>query len=151
KSLEGRDPVGLPNAKAGLGTLSVSGRWESKDLFWTYTSFVQPPAISYYRGTNAGFELGQWWKSSVPVKSDDFEVKQVRYKSKDGTEIPMFLVHKKGLELNGDNPVFLTGYGGFNLSRTPNFGATIALWVEQGGVYALPSLRGGGEFGEEWH
>src|SRR4029453_199544 len=83
--------------------------------------------------------------------AEEFEVKQVRYQSKDGTEIPMFIVHKKGLTLDGTNPTFLTGYGGFNLSRTPAFSATAALWGEHGGVFALPNLRGGGGFGEAWH
>jgi prolyl oligopeptidase len=141
-----------PEAKDGIGSMRISGRWDNPDFFWTYTSFVQPPLISYMRRTGTdGHENGVWWKSNLPVHTDDFMVKQVRYKSKDGTEIPMFLVHRKDLKLDGENPVFLTGYGGFNISRTPAFGAAIALWVEQGGVYALPSLRGGGEFGEPWH
>src|SRR4029079_4187435 len=76
---------------------------------------------------------------------------QVVYPSKDGTPITMFLVHRRGLELNGDNPTVLTGYGGFNISRTPSFQAALPLWLDAGGLYALPNLRGGGEYGEDWH
>jgi prolyl oligopeptidase len=88
---------------------------------------------------------------NVPISPNRFEVKQVWYDSKDGTRIPMFLVHSKDLKLDGTNPTWLTGYGGFNISMTPAFSATAALWVKSGGVFAMPNLRGGGEFGEEWH
>jgi prolyl oligopeptidase len=88
---------------------------------------------------------------NVPVHSDQIEVKQVWYESKDKTKIPMFLVYKKGLQLDGNNPTFLTGYGGFNVTLTPNFSALAAYWAESGGVFALPNMRGGGEFGEKWH
>jgi prolyl oligopeptidase len=87
----------------------------------------------------------------VPVDSSQFTVEQVFYPSKDGTRIPMFLLYKKGLERNGTNPTWLTGYGGFLLSQLPNFSATAVTWAENGGVYALANLRGGGEFGEAWH
>ena len=92
-----------------------------------------------------------WAKQRVPVDAARFETRQVRYRSKDGTEVPMFLVHEKGLKFNGGNPTLLTGYGGFTLSQTPAFSARAALWVEHGGVYALANLRGGSEFGEAWH
>jgi prolyl oligopeptidase len=92
-----------------------------------------------------------WARVKVPIDSDQFEVKQVWYQSKDKTRVPMFLVHRKGLKLDGSNPTLLTGYGGFNFSRKPVFSPTAALWVEQGGVFAQPNLRGGGEFGEAWH
>jgi prolyl oligopeptidase len=88
---------------------------------------------------------------NVPISPEKYEVKQVWYASKDGTKVPMFLVYAKGLKLDGNNPTWLTAYGGFNISMTPTFSATAALWVESGGVFALPNLRGGGEFGEEWH
>jgi len=88
---------------------------------------------------------------NVPVQSDQIEVKQVWYESKDKTKIPMFLVYKKGIKLDGSHPTFLTGYGGFNVSITPRFSPVAAYWAESGGVYALPNLRGGGEFGEKWH
>jgi prolyl oligopeptidase len=92
-----------------------------------------------------------WWKPSIPVKSEDFEVKQVWYTSKDSTKVPMFLLYRRGLKPDGARPTLLTGYGGFNSSSTPGFSALGALWAERGGVYALANLRGGGEFGEEWH
>ena len=92
-----------------------------------------------------------WSELEVPVKQDEIEVKQVWYTSKDGTKIPMFLVHKKDLKLTGNNPVYLTGYGGFNVSETAGFSATAVIIAENGGIFALPNLRGGGEFGEEWH
>jgi prolyl oligopeptidase len=132
-----------------LATLSVNGRWDSPEWFLTTTSFVRPPTIKRVGVRSRDGNL--WSKLEVPFDSDAYVVKQVRYPSKDGTEIPMFLVHARDLKLDGSNPTFLTGYGGFNISRTPTFAATIALWVEQGGVFALPSLRGGGEFGEAWH
>jgi prolyl oligopeptidase len=134
----------------GLGTGGATGRWERKEAFFNFSNFITPPTTYHFDPDQN--KIGEvWFRPSIPVDSDRFEVKQVRYPSKDGTEIPMFLVHKKGLKLDGNNPTMLTGYGGFNLSRTPQFGPTIALWCEQGGVYALPSLRGGGEFGEAWH
>jgi prolyl oligopeptidase len=133
----------------GIGTGGVSGRWESTEAFLSFSNFVTPSTIHRY-DTNKGVQE-LWFKPNIPIDSSKFDVKQVRYPSKDGTEIPMFIVHAKGLKLDGNNPAFLTGYGGFNLSRTPSFSATVALWAESGGVYALPSLRGGGEFGEEWH
>jgi prolyl oligopeptidase len=92
-----------------------------------------------------------WARENVPIESARFDVKQVWYRSKDGTRVPMFLVHKKGLKLDGSHPALLTGYGGFNLASTPGFSPRAAVWVENGGVYALANLRGGNEFGEEWH
>jgi len=140
-----------PASDQPFATIGVSGRWDRPDFFVTSSSFVQPQNITYHQSANTRAAVSTIWTANVPVKPDDFEVKQVRYKSKDGAEIPMFLVHKKGLKLDGNNPTYLTGYGGFNLSRTPSFQANVALWCELGGVYALPSLRGGGEFGEAWH
>jgi prolyl oligopeptidase len=92
-----------------------------------------------------------WERPDVPVDPAIAEVEQVWYPSKDGTRISMFLVHKKGLTRNGDTPTLLTGYGGFNISETPAFSATLFQWVEAGGLYALPNLRGGGEYGDAWH
>ena len=134
----------------GIGTLSgVRGRWREKEAFFTFASFVTPTTI--YRYDVAKKTRSVWARESVPVDSDRFEVAQVSYASKDGTKIPMFLVHRKGIPLDGSHPTLLTGYGGFTLSQTPGFSARAALWVEAGGVFALPNLRGGGEFGEEWH
>ena len=92
-----------------------------------------------------------WWKPDVPIDAGGIETKQVWYRSKDGTKIPMFVVSRKGLSLDGRNPVLLTGYGGFTVSETPRYRPQAVLWVERGGVYAVPNLRGGGEFGEAWH
>lgn len=127
----------------------VSGRWESNEAFYVFTSFHTPTTI--YRYDMAKGTSEEWARLKVPVDTASLEVKQVWYESKDKTRIPMFIVHKKGLKLDGSAPTFLTGYGGFNLSQTPGFSSTAVLWAERGGVYAVPALRGGGEFGEKWH
>ncbi len=133
-----------------LGSVNdVAGRWDSNEAFFSYSSFAIPSTI--YRYDVAAGERQVWSKLDVPIDADEFEVKQVWYESKDGTKVPMFVVHKKDLPLNGENPTYLTGYGGFNSSSTPRFSATAVLAVEQGMVYAVANLRGGGEFGEEWH
>jgi len=127
----------------------VSGRWDKDEAFFSFSSFHIPTTI--YRYDVATGERSEWASLDVPIDADAIEVKQVWYASKDGTRVPMFLVHEKGLELNGQNPVYLTGYGGFDVSRTPRFSSTAIVAVENGMVYALPNLRGGGEFGEKWH
>ncbi len=134
----------------GLGTATgISGRWESPEAFFTFTSFHIPTTIYRYEINRARRRV--WSQLQVPLNPDRFELKQVWYHSKDKTRVPMFLLHTKGIQLDGSNPTLLTGYGGFNLSRTPAFRASAVLWAERGGVFALPNLRGGGEFGEEWH
>jgi prolyl oligopeptidase len=147
------DPQGKPQGEITFPTVGsatvLRGDWEKNEAFFTFTSFVTPPTIYRYDIAKGTREV--WAKENVPIASDRYEVKQVKYASKDGTLIPMFLVHRKGIKLDGSNPALLTGYGGFNLSQTPGFSARAALWVENGGVYALPNLRGGGEFGEDWH
>jgi len=130
-------------------TSGMAGDWERDEGFYTFSSFAQPVTIYRYQVASGKQEV--FARLNVPVQSDQIEVKQVWYESKDKTKIPMFLVYKKGLKLDGNNPVFLTGYGGFNLNRTPGFSSVAAYWAESGGVYALPNLRGGGEFGEKWH
>jgi prolyl oligopeptidase len=138
--------VSLP----GIGSASgLAGRWASNEAFFSFRSFVTPQTIYRYDVQTGKTEL--WARPKVPFKSDDFEVQQVWYSSKDGTKVPMFLVHKKGLQPDGKLPVLLYGYGGFNVSQTPRFSSSAAIWVEQGGVYALANIRGGGEFGEAWH
>ncbi len=133
-----------------LGSVGgMSGQWGKSEAFFTFSSFHVPTTIYHY--DTASGQKTEWWKAPVPIKSEQFEVKQVWYPSKDGTRIPMFLVYRKGLKLDGSNPTLLTGYGGFSVSETPGFSARAALWVESGGVYALPNLRGGSEFGEAWH
>jgi len=133
-----------------LGSVwGVSGRWASDEAFYVFASYHVPTTI--YRYDIAGGRQEVWAKLGVPVDEDMIDVRQVWYSSKDGTRVPMFLVHEKGIELDGENPTLLTGYGGFNVSLTPRFSSSAVLWVENGGVFALANLRGGGEFGEEWH
>ncbi|MBN2031329.1 S9 family peptidase [bacterium] len=133
-----------------LGSLSgASGRWESNELFYSYSSFHIPSTIYRYDIENGAQEI--WAVTHVPINSENMEVEQIWYTSKDGTKIPMFVVHQKEIKRDGTNPLLLTGYGGFTNSQTPGFSSTATAWVEYGGVYALPNLRGGGEFGEEWH
>lgn len=141
-----RGEISFPSVGSASG---LRGEWGKNEAFFTFSSFVTPTTIYRYDVAKGTREV--WAKESVPITGDHFEVKQVRYASKDGTQIPMFIAHRKGLKLDGSSPAILTGYGGFNLSETPAFSARAALWVENGGVYALPNLRGGGEFGEEWH
>ncbi|UCF35766.1 MAG: S9 family peptidase [Acidobacteriota bacterium] len=134
----------------GLGTATgPHGHWDSEEAFVTFSTFLQSGATYLYDTSKGTMEL--WAQDSVPFNPDPFEVKQVWYPSKDGTRVPMFVVHKKGLELNGEHPALLYGYGGFNVSLTPRFSTMTAIWLESGGVYALANIRGGGEFGEEWH
>jgi prolyl oligopeptidase len=134
----------------GIGsTGGFSGEWGKDEAFYTFTSFTQPTIIYRYQVSTG--QQQEWARTNVPIASDQFEVKQVWYESKDKTRIPMFLVYKKGLKLDGKRPTMLTGYGGFNVSLTPSFSAPTALWAEMGGVFAQPNLRGGGEFGEKWH
>ncbi|MBI1750329.1 MAG: S9 family peptidase [Acidobacteria bacterium] len=133
-----------------LGTLGgISGRWKSKEIFYGFSSFVIPTTI--YRLDTGGGKPEVWARLNVPIESEKFEVKQVWFASKDGTKAPMFVLHRKGLKLDGSSPALLTAYGGFAVSLTPSFSARAVLWVERGGVYAVANLRGGAEFGEEWH
>jgi prolyl oligopeptidase len=115
----------------------------------TYTSFNDPASI--WRLDLATGERSLWARLDVPFDPDSIEVKQVWYTSADGTKVSMFIVHRKGVKRNGDNPTLLTGYGGFNISMTPYFSQTRIPWLEAGGVMAIPNLRGGGEYGERWH
>jgi len=147
------EPSGRPLGTIAFPTLGsvgdINGDWSRNEAFFSFVSFNVPTTI--YRYDTATGQKTEWWRAPVPIHSDAMEVKQVWYTSRDGTRVPMFLVHKKGIKLDGSNPTLLTGYGGFSLAQTPAFSARAALWVENGGVYALPNLRGGGEFGEAWH
>ena len=125
------------------------GKKEDKILFYTFTSFTYPPTIYKYNVESGKSEVFR--RSEVKFNPAEFTSKQVFYKSKDGTRIPMFVVHKKGLKLDGNNPVYLYGYGGFNASLTPYFGSSKILLLENGVVFALANLRGGGEYGQDWH
>ncbi|MEW5799321.1 MAG: prolyl oligopeptidase family serine peptidase [Bacteroidota bacterium] len=124
---------------------------ERKDqfTFFTLTSFTQPSVVYKYEIASKSYSVYQ--KTEIDFNPDDYETKQIFYPSKDGTKIPMFIVHKKGIQLDGNNPTWLYGYGGFNISLMPNFNAIRLAWLEQGGVYALANIRGGGEYGEQWH
>jgi prolyl oligopeptidase len=134
----------------GIGSSSgMIGDWDRDEAFYTFNSFAQPTTIYRYMASTGKQEV--FARINVPVKSDQIEVKQVWYESKDKTRVPMFIVHKKGLAIDGNRPTLLYGYGGFNVSLTPNFSSRAAFWAESGGVFAVPSLRGGGEFGEKWH
>ncbi|MBN1224911.1 MAG: S9 family peptidase [Candidatus Aminicenantes bacterium] len=134
----------------GLGNAGgFGGRKDDRILFYTFTSFTSPPTIYKYDIGSGQSELFQ--KTEVPFNPEDFVAKQVFYTSKDGTRIPMFIVHKKELELDGKNPTYLYAYGGFNISLLPSFDPTIMVLLENGCIYAQPNLRGGGEYGEKWH
>jgi prolyl oligopeptidase len=133
-----------------LGTVgSVRGRYDASDVYLSFTSFLAPTKVLRHRVGNGTTVV--WQALTAPVDTSGFAVEQVRYSSKDGTQIPMFLVHKKDLARDGKNPVLLYGYGGFNVSVTPGFAAWMGPFIERGGVYAVANLRGGGEYGEAWH
>ncbi|MDH7511721.1 MAG: prolyl oligopeptidase family serine peptidase [Clostridiales bacterium] len=138
--------IELPALGSAFG---FSGKKEDKILFYTFTSFTYPPTIYKYDIPSGRSEVFR--KTEVKFNPEDFEAKQVFYASKDGTRIPMFIVHKKGLKLDGKRPTYLYGYGGFTSSLTPSFDVSKIILLENGGVYAMANLRGGGEYGEEWH
>ena len=117
--------------------------------FFSYNTFTAPASIYKYNIVTNKMEI--WFKPTIDFKSDDYETKQVFYASKDGTKIPMFITHKKGIKLDGTNPCFLFGYGGFNSYYSPEFRIDRAVFLENGGIYAIPGLRGGGDYGEDWH
>ena len=134
----------------GIGTASgFGGKVGDAETFFAYSSFDTPSTINRLDVSTGEVEVFK--KPDVAFDLDNFIVKQVFYDSKDGTRVPMFIAHKKGVELDGNNPTMLYGYGGFNISITPAFSITRLAWMEMGGVYAIANLRGGGEYGEEWH
>lgn len=134
----------------GKGTASgFSGKWEDPVLYFTFTSYTQPATI-YSLDVKTG-KSSIYKESKVDFNPADFESKQVFYQSKDGTKVPLIITYKKGLVLSGKNPTLLYGYGGFNISLTPGFSTSNIVWMENGGVYAVANLRGGGEYGEDWH
>jgi len=137
-------------ALPGIGTAGgFGGERKDKETFYVFTSFTEPGTI--YRLDLATGESRVWRRPKVEFDGGGYETKQVFYNSKDGTRVPMFIVHKKGIKLDGRNPVLLYGYGGFQISLTPGFSLSRAVWLEMGGVFAMPNLRGGGEYGAEWH
>ena len=133
-----------------LGTATgFAGKAKDKETFYAFTSFTMPTTIYRYDMVTGKSTIFR--QPRVDFKPGDYETKQVFYNSKDGTRVPMFLTYKKGLKLDGSNPTYLYGYGGFDISLTPFFSVGDLVWMEMGGIYAQPNLRGGGEYGEEWH
>ncbi|MFN0135974.1 MAG: prolyl oligopeptidase family serine peptidase, partial [Phycisphaerae bacterium] len=134
----------------GLGTAGgFGGKRTDKETFYSFTSFATPATV--YRFDPASGASTVFKQPKVAFNPDDYEAKQIFFPSKDGTKIPLFMVHKKGIKLDGSNPTLLYGYGGFNQSITPNFSVNTLVWMEMGGVYASAVLRGGGEYGKAWH
>lgn len=134
----------------GIGSVAgFGGKKEATTLYYSFTNYTSPGTIYAYNPETG--ESSVYQKPDIDFKSDDFESKQVFYTSKDGTKVPMIITYKKGTELNGKNPTMLYAYGGFNISLTPSFSIANAVWLENGGVYAVANLRGGGEYGKKWH
>jgi prolyl oligopeptidase len=134
----------------GIGSASgFGGKRDHTETFYSFSSFAIPP--STYRYDIKTGESTLLRKAEVKFDSDDYETHQIFYTSKDGTKVPMFICHRKGLKLDGNNPTLMYGYGGFNISLTPRFSVSRLAWMEMGGVFAMPNLRGGGEYGEPWH
>lgn len=147
-SMDGRleRDITLPGMGKAEG---FSGKKDERDLYYSFTSFTYPTTIFRYEITSGKSELYE--QPDVDFNPDDYETRQIFYESNDGTKIPMYIVHKKGIELNGKNPTWLYAYGGFNVSLYPTFNTSRIVWLENGGIYAQPNLRGGGEYGEKWH
>ncbi len=134
----------------GIGTVGgFGGEKDEKDLYYSFTNYVTPGSIYKYNVESGTSEL--YNSPKVAFNPDEYTSEQVFYTSKDGTKVPMIITYKKGTTMNGKNPTILYGYGGFNVSLTPSFSIANAVWMEQGGIYAVPNLRGGGEYGKEWH
>ncbi|TYA74256.1 prolyl oligopeptidase family serine peptidase [Seonamhaeicola marinus] len=134
----------------GVGNAGGFGSKKDENIdYFSFTNYSTPSSV-YTLNLETG-ETKLHWKPSTEFDSDSYESNQVFYTSKDGTKVPMIITHKKGLELNGKNPTILYGYGGFNISLNPSFSIGMAVWMEQGGIYAVPNLRGGGEYGKKWH
>jgi len=134
----------------GVGTASgFSGKKDAETIYYAFTNYITPSSIFSFEPTKGISKL--YKKPAIDFNADNYESKQVFYTSKDGTKVPMIISYKKGTELNGKNPTILYGYGGFNISLTPSFSITNSVWMEQGGIYAVPNLRGGGEYGKKWH
>lgn len=138
--------ISLPGVGSAGG---FGGDKDSKDFFYTYTSYNYPTAIFKYDIKTGKSTL--YRKSDVKLNTDNYETKQLFFKSKDGTKVPLFITYKKGLKLDGNNPTLIYGYGGFNIPMTPGFSVANAFFIEQGGIYVVVNLRGGNEYGEEWH
>lgn len=134
----------------GSGTASMGdAKRKDKQIYYSFTNYITPGNI--YKFDPSTGKTDEYIKPKIGFNPENYESKQVFYTSKDGTKIPMMITHKKGIKLDGTNPTMLYGYGGFNISLTPSFSISNAVWMEQGGIYAVPNLRGGGEYGKKWH
>lgn len=134
----------------GIGSAGgFGGKKEDTVLYYSFSNYHTPSSLYTYNPKKQ--HSTQYWTPEIGFNKDDFESTQVFFESRDGTKVPMIITHKKGIKLNGKNPTILYGYGGFNISLTPSFSLSTAVWMEQGGVYAVPNLRGGGEYGKAWH
>jgi prolyl oligopeptidase len=138
--------VALPTIGSLFG---LSGEWDGDEVFYGFTSYTVPPTVYRLALPEGTGEL--WRRVDADLDPSRYEVRQVSYPSRDGTEVTMFVVHRTGVSRDGANPVYLSGYGGFNISMTPAFSRSLLLWVACGGILAVPNLRGGGEYGEHWH
>ncbi|MEL6787355.1 MAG: prolyl oligopeptidase family serine peptidase, partial [Cyanobacteria bacterium J06607_15] len=134
----------------GIGSAGgFGGKRHDTETFYTFTSFTTPPTIYRYDMTTGTSKLFR--RPQIDFNPENYQTEQVFYPSQDGTKIPMFITYKKGIELDSNNPTYLYAYGGFNISLTPSFSISNLVWLEMGGIYAVPNLRGGGEYGEAWH
>jgi len=134
----------------GIGSAGgFGGKKDSKEIYYSFTNYTTPASIYKMDPVSGKDEL--YKRPAVDFRSDQYKSEQVFYTSKDGTKVPMIITYKNGTPLNGKNPTLLYGYGGFSSSVTPGFGITSAWWLENGGIYAVPNIRGGGEYGEKWH
>ncbi len=132
-----------------IGKVDFTGRWDKDEMFYMFSSFVYPPALFRYDLSDRKQE--KIFQQDVKISPSEYDTKLIFYKSKDGTKVPMYIIHKKNVKLNGNNPTILSGYGGFALGREPAFLKSFIPWLSRGGVYAVACIRGGDEFGEEWH
>lgn len=146
QSGKNKKEISLPGAGSAHG---FGGKKEDSVVYYSYSSFTFPGSVYSYNVKTGSSDL--YYESKLLFDPLEYESKQVFYKSKDGTPVSMFIVHKKGIVLDGNNPCLLYGYGGFNISLTPGFSVARIPWLENGGVFAMPNLRGGGEYGEDWH
>ena len=138
--------VTLPGVGSAGG---FGGKTDAEELYFSFTNYSTPGSLYQFNPKKGTYKV--YWKPEIQFNSEAYTSKQVFYTSKDGTKVPMIITHKKDVELNGKNPTILYGYGGFNVSLTPSFSIVNAVWMEQGGIYAVPNLRGGGEYGKKWH
>jgi len=138
--------VNLPGIGSAYG---FSGKKDQEELYFSFSNYYTPTTRFKLDLSSGNYK--EYWKPSIDFNSSNYESKQIFYNSKDGTKVPMIITFKKGTELNGKNPTILYGYGGFNISRTPGFSVANVVWMEQGGIYAVPNIRGGGEYGRKWH